>query len=420
MMLPFSRAAMLALLCVPWSHAPSRTQDVPTIDVGKRTGRSPFSFGNVINAVGLSDGRAVVGDGKEHAFRLVDFDKNQMPMLGQPGDGPLDYRAAGKVMNWHGDTLLLTIWDPSAGRMLVVSPQGELVSSIPVPRPDFGPQPEKGVLTYSSPFAVDSSDASYYLVELLDSTISYFELGNILRVGADGKQLVVDHIRERGHDQLKPRKSVVVMPFMYHDDWALRRDGLGARIVADTYQVVWFRDGHETGRTGPIPYTPIPVTAAEQAAFRDSIIERWNPKPALNDGSGTPRPATASAGGAVGIGGVPTTGDNTPRNFTPPPASTTLRIPDLGPYPDHKPAIPNSRWQTVSFFDPAGRLWIVRERAHSDNIPHIDVVEEGKGVVAHINLPKNTRIAGFGPGAIYLVSHDDNGDWLERYPMPQY
>jgi hypothetical protein len=389
MTLAFSRAAWLALLCVPWSHAASRTQDVPTVEVGKRTGRSPFSFGNVINAVGLSDGRAVVGDGKERAFRLVDFDKNQMPMLGQPGDGPLDYRAAGKVMNGRGDTLLLTVYEPNANRMLVVSPHGELVSTIPVPLPDFGPNPENGIVTHSPAFGVDSSDASYYLVELLDSTISYFELGNIVRIGADGKQLVVDHIRERGHDQLKPRKSVVVMPFMYHDDWALRRDGLGARIVADTYQVVWFR------------------------------IDRWNPKAAPDDGSGKPRTARTGAGGTVRASGA-TTGDNTPRNFTPPPASTALRIPDMGPYPDHKPAIPNSHWQTVSMFDPAGRLWIVRERAHGDNIPHIDVVEEGKSVVAHVNLPKNTRLAGFGPGVVYLVFHDDNGDWLERYPQPTF
>lgn len=35
-----------------------------------------------------------------------------------------------------------------------------------------------------------------------------------------------------------------------------------------------------------------------------------------------------------------------------------------------------------------------------------------------MNLPRNTLLAGVGATRVYLILRDDNGDWLERYPMP--
>jgi hypothetical protein len=188
-------------------------------------------------------------------------------------------------------------------------------------------------------------------------------------------------------------------------------------VVSDTYEVVWSRNGKETGRTGPLPFTPIPITAAEQTAFRDSMIDRFNPKPAADGGKA---PSSSTGGGLVRMSGSgATTGDNNPRTFTPPP-TTTLTIPNIAPYPDRKPAIPNPRWQRVALFAPDGRLWVVKERAHGDDTPHVDIIAEGRGVVGHVDLPKNRLLAGFGPKGVYLIDRGPDGDWLERYSLPRF
>ena len=68
-----------------------------------------------------------------------------------------------------------------------------------------------------------------------------------------------------------------ILPFAFRDAWAVRQDGLVARVMADSYQVIWSRNGTETGRTGALAFQPIPITPAEQQAVTDSIHRRgWS------------------------------------------------------------------------------------------------------------------------------------------------
>jgi len=34
-----------------------------------------------------------------------------------------------------------------------------------------------------------------------------------------------------------------------------------------------------------------------------------------------------------------------------------------------------------------------------------------------VNLPKHMLLAGFGANSVYLIVPDENGGWLERYPV---
>jgi len=418
-----SRCGLLAVVLFGAGIArPAAAQTVATMELGSRTGRTPFAFGAIGSVGELRDGRVVVADSRNRVYRIVDFAGNQMPVLGEPGDDPLQYRAAGQVMRWKADSLLLYVGMRDQARYLHVSPTGEIVASTAGGSPAPPTLPENGGYSISQPYGVDRDGAAYFLLSLTDSTFTPYELADVMKFSADGNhRTIVDYLRTRRKSQVYPHEPGTVVPlrpFDFADAWALRTDGLAARVVSDTYEVVWSRDGKETGRTGPLPFTPIPLNAAEQTAFRDSMIERFNPKPAADGGKA---PSPAAGGGAVarmGGGGV-TTGDNNPRTFTPPPAATTLKIPNIAPYQDRKPAIPNPRWQRVALFDLAGRLWVVRERAHGDDVPHIDIIEEGRGVVGHVNLPKHTLLGGFGANSVYLIMRDENGDWLERYPLPK-
>ena len=73
-------------------------------------------------------------------------------------------------------------------------------------------------------------------------------------------------------------------------------------------------------------------------------------------------------------------------------------------FPATKPALPTSITNIV-LFDASGMLWVPREHVRGDVVPHYDVIAEGKGIVAHVNLPTGTRLIGFGKNAVYLASN---------------
>jgi hypothetical protein len=417
------RAFLICLSLLP-TALPLRGQTVPLVVLGKRTARTPSSMGNVVNVAELRDGRVVAGDAKERIFQLVDFSHGDMAPIGGPGDGPYDYNIVGQAFGWLGDSALLYVGDHDHPRYLHLTPEGVIVgvSSVATAAPD--PMQEHGSYSVAGPYAVDSSEASYFLLTLVDSTSTSYPLGDMIRVPADGRnRTVVDYLRQRRDNQGLTRRApgFMIRPYPFRDAWAQRSDGLAARVVADTYEVVWSRNGQVVGRTGALSSTPIPVTESEQSAFRDSIIGLFNPAPAADGGNGK-QVASSSGGGGSGSSASSgaTTGDNRPRSFTPPAATATLRIPDFAPFPDRKPALPAGRSLQTAMFDPAGDLWVNRERAHGDNIPHVDIIREGKGIIGRVDLPKSTRVVGFGANSVYLVYHDDNGDWLERYPRPTF
>jgi hypothetical protein len=66
--------------------------------------------------------------------------------------------------------------------------------------------------------------------------------------------------------------------------------------------------------------------------------------------------------------------------------------------------------------DRSGNLWLLR--SHPSEPEAIYEVIDGQGVIrARIVLPPNTRLEGFGEGAIFLVRQDALGlHWLQRYP----
>src|SRR5579862_4754642 len=232
-----------------------------------------------------------------------------------------------------------------------------------------------------------------------------------------------------------------MVPFVFRDAWAVRDDGLIARVSSDTYQVVWMRDGKETGRTGPMPYTPIEITAAEQQAIRDSLKAGMGRGPmtmiagpatggqkigdlarggglAVSDGGGGQQVMVFSSGGGGGgggtqtiiTGGAPGGGDAGAKaaaeaaaggRGAPPSAADMQKIQDMMAkmadvpaenFPPTKPAILSSG--LVAIFDANGMLWVARERVRGDAIPKYDVIAEGKGVVAQVKLPAGTRLLG--------------------------
>jgi len=438
------RHALTACLLTAGAVTSLAAQSVPTITVAKRTGRSRYSFGHLYAAAALPDGRVVASDSKSNFFRVVDFKGGDVGTLGVQGDDPEMYRTANAIFPAAGDTLLLL--DLAGHKFLRVSPAGEIAGTEPLPT--------IGGRLLAIPATADAAGNLYFVRDSIDlAKHSLLPIATIVREPIAGGALEPVGQLQRFAPGDSAGKGI--MPFPARDAWALRADGLAARVTADTYRVIWSRDGRELGRTAPLPYQPIAVDAAEQQAFRDSTTAAMQamstqlsqimskdsggrnvtmlPGGGMRVAMGGPPPdgammgggnvvvtrtVGADGGGAVAFGGSAPSEAPAGGVASGGAAATRLPTPTFGPFPADKPAI--TAGSQAALFDAAGMLWISRSRAHGDHTPHYDVVAEGRGLVAHVDLPDDTRIVAFGPGVIYLAHLDGDQDYLERYQLPKF
>lgn len=404
-------------------------QSAVTTDLGKRTGKSKYALGSLYAMRELADGRVVAVDLKEGVFRLIDFNRGDVSLLGTQGDDDGNYRRASGLLDLPGDSLGLV--DATGPRMLHLSSAGAFGAMTPLP----------GASQKLFAFATDQQGNAYFRATVRDSAGLPSAQSWITRLSpTDEAPVQLVPYRTRAADQT----GAGLMPFRFTDAIAIRRDGLVARVVADTFQVIWYRDGKEAGRSGRIPYEPIVISDAEKQAMQDSVVQAFkgltagrggaNPNggqtftlggPAgggggdgnrvvIMNGSGGDlsatvgalsgaRSATTSAGGSAGGGVVQMA------NFDP----TKL----LGVFPATKPPIPNG--SNVAMFDAEGHLWVARSKVRGDLLSHYDVIDQQRGVIGHVTLPQGTRLVGFGKGVAYLARADEGSDWLERYATPK-
>ena len=444
--LPLPFGAIALTLALAGSVA---AQSAPTLSLGKPAARSKYTLGRLFSMQELPDARVIASDVKEQAFRIVDLKSGEVGIVGSQGDDAGSYRAASNVLRLAGDSLGL--YDPAGRRMLHVTPQGTVAALVALPT-------MSNTRRIGTLIGADQNGALYFtLPEQFDTaTKALTGIAGVTRFSpradADEPQLT---FRTRRADQTKPAG---MLPFVYRDAVAIRSDGLMARVVADTYEVVWARNGREIGRTGPLPFTPVMLTAEEQQAVKDSIVDgvmammaaggRGGPggsggtsfssdgaapamasgggggggqrivivggsagggAPIFIGGSGGATFATRMDGGdAKGAGGDTKVVTNAPFD----PADITF-----GEFPAYKPPMPSGN--NVAMFDGNGNLWVERTSTHGDAVTHYDVITEGKGLIARMILPIGTRLLGFGRNAVYLARPDEGSDWLERYAMPK-
>ncbi len=433
-------AAMIATLA-----GSSSAQTVATVNLGKANAKSKYALGNLFSLQELPDGRVVATDTKEQVFRLVDFNKGEVGLVGKQGDEADSYRSASSIFRLGGDTLAL--FDSQGHKLMRVTPQGTVAGFIAVPS-------MMGTRRLGLPIAADRSGSLYFraqetFADTATRTMSGVTTVNRLGIGADADEPQLS-FRTRRADQVKPTGGA--MPFIFADAIAIRNDGLIARVVSDTYQVVFGQNGKEISRTGPLPFTPVMLTVAESKAVKDSIIDWMKSmtagvgRPAAGGdgaggGRGSPMAATSMGGGgdrvvimgggggggggmAMGMAGgsaftmkMDSASAQGGRGAT---SVNTFNPADMkfGDFPAYKPPMA-AQGNRTAMFDANGNLWVARSTTHSDNVLHYDVIAEGKGLIGRVNLPAGARLMGFGKNSLYLARTEDGSDWLERYAMPK-
>jgi len=321
----------------------------------------------------LPGSRAIVTDQFERTVYLVDFAAGSRRQLGRQGDGPAEYRfpmaplPAAANRTW--------ILDATLRRVHVIEPDGTFGPSL---SPPYGAVPG-GLLAARG---VDNAGRIYFEGNSFNqetggfidsvSIIRWNPVGNVTenlgKVWSGGRVRV-----DRGGMIASVARSV--MPFPGVDAWVPLPEGGVAIVRQEPHQVLLLDHGKLL--PGPvIPHSPIPVTAAERAAFR----ERHSSSRMTASGGGDSRRA--------------------------PPVSDAE-------FPANMPAFIS----TSVVVAPNGFVWVGRSYRFTDRTWTYDLFDREGRHAGSAMVPSNSVVVGFGNGVVYIArtNPDDDLVYLERH-----
>lgn len=339
--------------------------------------REPFSALGAIRE--LPGGRAIVVDPRERAVVLVDFGGGPTQRIGRQGEGPGEYRYPRTVVAGTGTTSW--IFDPPLSRVNGVGVDGKAAGSWPAPADAVpgGVQVLRGSdregRLYFEGNEYDPATGGFSRTVPIASWLPGATKADVIARISTGGRVVIQ--RPGGASSM----ARSISPYPHIDAWAPLPDGRIAIVRVDPYRIdIVDHDG--TAHTGqPLAYSPIPITAAERAAFREAA-------------SGQRVGASMRGGGTGG------------------------------------PSMPGFDWHDEDFpttmppfihdrvlASPDGQIWVGRSQPLSASAVRYDVFDATGRVVAIATLKPHSTIIGFGVRAIYVARQDPADDmlYLEKY-----
>jgi hypothetical protein len=350
----------------------------------------------------LSDGRIVVSDVREKTVQLIDKNGTSIK-IGREGQGPGEWTTPQGLFALPGDTTLL--WDPQNGRFLTILPNGSVGKDFKV---DLGGG-ARGQLMGSLPRGVDAMGRIYYQ----GSSFSFVEgqppvsLDSAPLLRYDRRtakldtvmfiQLAKQTVQSTGTANQMTIRMTGPNPFAPQRIWTVAPDGRIAYVIPEPYRVEWISPSRAR-TTGPeIRYERLKLTEADKEP-----VQTPNCGFTISRGDGGAAGAAVQGQIRTAVGGGRAGGDGAPPRTD---------------YPEYKPAfLPRYGSPVVA---PNGELWVGRSRGPNDP-PIYDVFDARGQLVSRVQLPKGTRISGFGNGTLYLYRMDDDDlVYLQRYRLDQ-
>jgi hypothetical protein len=371
---------MRALLLLACAAAPLLAQST-SISLGKPVGTITEAFSDAMGLAELDDGRVIVSDRVEKAYFIADFRNGERKVAGRNGTGPNEYQVPFGPIRWKGDTLLGH--DPQNRRALRIGQDGRIISTIPFASPRAG-----GVNGWAAAKGVDAKGRIYWDTPIIEMqpVIKRSMKANLVRwlPGADSVEVVMqfaDH-GEFEHDYR-------YRPIPQTDAWVLGRDGRIGILSAAEYRLRWYLDGKVVETAPPVPFTPLPVTAAEREAFRE--------KKAMEP----------AAGGLMQPG-------------------QTMQTSRLG-MERARAAWPDSIFPArIPPFEAGGAMlaangdiWVKRTGPAAETSQRIDVLDSHGRLRAVLRMPAKTKLFALGQSSVYVLAVDDDGlQSLQKYEYP--
>lgn len=372
----------------------SSVQGQQKIAIGKPDAASKESFTQVTGVRELPSGKVLVVDRSDKVVQLVDLAAGTMMKVGREGEGPGEYGFPSTLLGLpNGQTLL---YDMAGRRFLYISPEGKTGDILEMPRPaaptagaggpivSFGLNDIRGIDAQGriyfagSPFNASGGTADSVPILRWDRVKPVFDtVGYITQPKASAQAS-----GGGGSFTVRIGGGKVWAP---SEAWDVAGDGRVARVVPSPYRVIWVGSGKAV--LGPVqPYTPIKVTEADKALFKE------------NQKKNRPTMITIGGGGGTRAG---------------PPPNVQQQEPEF------EETMPPFTGRSSVFASPDGEAWVLRTRSAGDNVPTYDVFDRTGALVKKVMLNPSSRVVGFGKGTVYVARTDDDDlQYLERYKKP--
>jgi hypothetical protein len=346
----------------------------------------PQSFTEITGVRELRDGRILMVDRLERSVQILDLRTGTSEPLGRMGKGPGEYTLPVALIALAGDSS--GIADEATRRILVVKPDATTGGVVPLYPSSLGAFDD-----YQLHGTAGDNRSLLYAIGINRGMVNGRTFRNdsapILRwtpqeeradtaawTSTQGTMITASSIRRVSNI------AVDKHPFEGTDQWAVARDGRVAVVDPATYMIHWTdSDGRETV-TGPIAFTPVPVTEGHKEEWRARMRRGFAVIVNDDNGRATVRPVR--------------------------------QIKDPESWPEYLPPFLDRSLK----FAPDGKLW-VRRTGPAGSRPAYDVIDPQARVIQQIVLPAHTRLVGFGSnGAIYVARLDeDDLEHLQRYRL---
>ncbi len=414
-------AALGTVLQIP--SAPLSAQTAPVRTFSKPAAEYAEPFSSVRGVRELADGRVVVTDPRDKVVQLVDLKSGRATTLGREGSGPNEYQMPSGAFALPGDSTLIA--DPLNSRFFVLGPSGALAGtwspaaapggggdrpatqSVPARPPAGGGGPVVMTMGGGGPMmmlqtrATDAQGRIYTTGSAIAMTpegpkaADSLPLLRLARTTGAADTLAWLQV-PKGNTNVSGSGGNVNLrigggPFAANDGWAVLADGRVAVVrYADYHVEVFPASGRGApARGAPVRFTPVRVAEAEKQAWRDARARN----------------------GAVAIAITRTDGPGgvTQRSSAAPPSAQ-----EPTDWPTVMPPFDASR----VFATPTGQLWVGRYQSASDKAPRYDVFDATGRHTGQVVFPADTRVVGFGKGAVYTVRIDeDDLQYLQRWTL---
>ncbi len=347
----------------------------------------PEDFGYVHTVRELPGGDVLAADPLGKALYRVNMDVGVRTVVGRLGEGPEEYQQPDAVWPLPGDSTLLV--DLGKGQLVRMGPELAFGTAHPIARFQ-----EDGGVVMALPAGIDLG-GNVYTASMSGFPPDPDGRGAILRISlAEGSVDTAGSFKRLDIvvEEIENGVSISPIPLSPQDAWGVAADGSVVVARSVGYGVDWYAPDGSVTRGDTILHEPVPITTAEKAEyFRDR---------------------RRHAGIGMGISSS-FDGLTTATFFR---GSGGSEEPDYDNFswPNAKPALHPA---TVRV-DPSGRAW-VRRHLPADTGTAYDLFDRQGRLVRAVTMEGDRRVAGFGPGSVYMVAFDEfDLAYLERYGLP--
>ena len=405
----FTRVLLIPAGLAVIASSRATAQAVQTRQLGKAETEFADPFTQIAAVRELKNGRVLVADPRDKVVQLVDFKSGSATKVGREGQGPGEYSMPMALVALPGDSS--GIFDPLNQRYLLVGPDGKPGGFLSTrPEGDEDARREAGAANREGPM-FRMGGMSMTPPRGTDAAGNLYVAGSPLSMGPDGPVAADSVPLQRFNRAKKSYETIAYLrvpknnsqisggagrmevrigganPFAARDEWAVAPDGRLAIVHAADYRVEWIAPNGQRS-TGPaVPYSKTKLTDKHKKWWQETQRRR-----------------------AVGM---MITNNNGRMSATAAPASA-MPAEERTDWPEYLPPFMTNAAQVA----PNGELWVLRATASEDIAPTYDIFDSSGKLTARLELPKRSRVVGFGTGTVYVARYDeDDLQYLQRYRL---